>query len=68
MRGVSQVSHEEVENLSFPRLSTKALTVACIAGGGGGGAMGALLAGIIPIWSIDFDPNILPQGVSRSHP
>jgi len=57
LRGVSQVSHEEVENLSFPRLSTKALTVACIAGGGGGGAMGALLAGIIPIWSIDFDPN-----------
>jgi len=36
---------------------TLPLTVACIAGGGGGGAMGALLAGITPIWSIDFDPN-----------
>jgi len=57
LKGVSQVSHKEVENFSFPRLSTKALTVACIAGGGGGGAMGALLAGITPIWSIDFDPN-----------
>jgi DNA (cytosine-5)-methyltransferase 1 len=57
LRGVSQVSQKEVENFPFPQLSTNALTVACIAGGGGGGAMGALLAGITPIWSIDFDPN-----------
>lgn len=57
MEGLSLVSHKEVEKFSFPQRSTNALTVACIAGGGGGGAMGALLAGITPIWSIDFDPN-----------
>jgi site-specific DNA-cytosine methylase len=57
LEGVSLVSHKEVEKISFPQRSTNALTVACIAGGGGGGAMGALLAGITPIWSIDFDPN-----------
>ena len=57
MEGVSLVSHKQVEKISFPQRSTNALTVACIAGGGGGGAMGALLAGITPIWSIDFDPN-----------
>ncbi len=57
LEGVHSVSHKEVEKISFSQGSTNALTVACIAGGGGGGAMGALLAGITPIWSIDFDPN-----------